>query len=537
MKHFRSIAIISLLFVLPVNAHATVIFNQSTLFATSTDNVVSSYGYFGSLSFGVPRSLITGNIIGEVAVLVDSPASGSNSITHIWGTAAQANAYDIINYGQDSLGNAPVCSFAVSSNSVTVSPVDSWAYMTLTSPRSISSCIGANYIIIKMTSSGSYTRAFLSQFYDSSLYALAYNPGMASGAGAPAMALSDSSGLFFTATSSNTRIDLVSPYDKQTGISSTSPFTLQAFGYIAQSYTGDLSGAQAVDNADKNGLQIKWTIQNAVNNLTATVCYGTGLECPLGFIDYYSGTGYAVLPTNNFAVSTTTTGNLSTGYYRLNTSIIKPSSFFGLTGLFGISFGQTVIVATSTTFSVGTVTAQQTELFNLTQASAGGVSIMTSTTTAVSLSSCNPFSLNLGLCLAVLFFPTQSDMTNLLQFAHDNFLNRAPWGYATRMVSILTNNATTTANTALPTWVVTFPSIQGATGSPLAGSSISFNMQNMLDTGSTTLNGIVDPISGKNMRQIIEPYILLFIAISALIIVFHDIMGMGKITNSKYADK
>jgi hypothetical protein len=186
---------------------------------------------------------------------------------------------------------------------------------------------------------------------------------------------------------------------------------------------------------------------------------------------------------------------------------------------------------------VGTVTAQQTELFNLTQASAGGVSIMTSTTTAVSLSSCNPFSLNLGLCLAVLFFPTQSDMTNLLQFAHDNFLNRAPWGYATRMVSILTNNATTTANTALPTWVVTFPSIQGATGSPLAGSSISFNMQNMLDTGSTTLNGIVDPISGKNMRQIIEPYILLFIAISALIIVFHDIMGMGKITNSKYADK
>jgi hypothetical protein len=105
------------------------------------------------------------------------------------------------------------------------------------------------------------------------------------------------------------------------------------------------------------------------------------------------------------------------------------------------------------------------------------------------------------------------------------------------MVLILTDKATTTASTVLPTWVITFPEIQDNTGgSPLSGTTMTFDMQEMLDTGSTTLNGIIDPNSGKSMRDIVEPYILLFIAISALIIMFHDIMGMG-IHAKSYADK
>ena len=328
----------------------------------------------------------------------------------------------------------------------------------------------------------------------------------------------------------NTRIDYTIPSNGATGVATSSPITLEAGGYINSSY-GDLT------NVDHNeGIRVKWRIQNATNVLTANVnCEGTDLNCPLGFHDYYSYTGYASFVSQTFNVSTTTISNLATGYYRLTTSIIKPSSYFGLTGIFGISFGSDTIVSTSTTFSAGTPTAQQTQLFNLVGASNSGLATMLSTTTAVSLNSCNPFSLDLGLCLNVLFFPSSSDIQQLIQFAKDNVLTRAPWGYATRMVSILTDTATTTASTALPTWTVTFPSIQGSTGSPLAGSHLTFNMQEMLDNGSTTLNGITDPVSGKNMRQVIEPYILLFIAISALIIMFHDVMGMGTY-HKKYAD-
>lgn len=330
----------------------------------------------------------------------------------------------------------------------------------------------------------------------------------------------------------STRITSVSPYDGQP-VSTTSPITLEASGYVSSS----VSDLTDVDNTD--GLQVKWLLYSISNpnclpetvfpSLTAGVC---------GISEVYtSGTGYGVFGSQWFNVSTSTGVNLETGYYTLKTSIIMPNEIFGFTNLFGIiDFGINEIVSTTTSFYAGSPTSAQTALNDLFNASRNGILGLTATSSEVSLSSCNPFSLDLGMCLGVLFLPSLADMQNLLQFAHDNFLNRAPWGYATRMVSILTNNATTTASTALPTWVVTFPSIQGTSGSPLAGTIITFDMQDMLDTGSTTLNGIIDPVSGKTMREIIEPYILLFIAISALIIVFHDIMGMGKHTNN-YADK
>jgi hypothetical protein len=331
------------------------------------------------------------------------------------------------------------------------------------------------------------------------------------------------------ASSTITRIDLVSPYDNQPYVSSTSPITLEASGYINKS----LSDLENVDN--KDGLRIKWNVYSNVqeNNCIDVICaIGGGI----GGINYYSDTGYGTFPSQWFNVSTSTGRNLKTGFYTLTTSIIIPTKWFGFTNIFGISFGYDVIIKKITHFSVGIPNAGQIAMNELYGAVQAGQNILSATSSEASLSSCSPFSFNLGICLAVLFFPSTQDLQNLMQYAHDNFLTRAPWGYATRMVAILTNTASSTSSSNLPTWVVTFPSIQGVSGSPLAGHTLTFDMQEMLDNGSTTINGIIDPISGKTMRQIIEPWILLFIGISALIIVFHDIMGMGKHTN-KYADK
>lgn len=326
-----------------------------------------------------------------------------------------------------------------------------------------------------------------------------------------------------------TRIDSVDPAEGD-NVSTTTPIYLGAIGYINSSY-GDFT------NVDHNeGIQVKWNVySNAQTNNCIDVLCTVGGGGGVAGVNYYSGTGFSAFSAQDFSVSALMDSNLATGYYTLTTSIIKPSSFFGLSSIFGIGFGEDIIVATTTQFTAGVPSAGQTALNEIYNATKAGVAGLTATSSAVSLDSCNLFTFDIGTCLAVLFLPSASDMQNTIQFAKDNILSRAPWGYATRMVAILTNNATTTISTALPTWTVTFPSIQGVSGSPLAGTSIVFDMQDMLNQGSTTLNGITDPISGKSVREIVEPYILLFIAISALIIMFHDVMGMGHHTN-KYAD-
>jgi len=342
----------------------------------------------------------------------------------------------------------------------------------------------------------------------------------------------------YNPTNTTTRINQVSPYDMQ-NVASSTPVTLSASGYINQEFTGDLTGATGdpVDNADSNGIQVKWNVYGAdlPNNCIDVICaLGNGV----GGFNYYSGTGYLIIPTNNFAVSTSTGTILPVGWYTLTTSIIKANTVFGLTGLFGFSFGNTTLVSTSTRFSVGSTTAGQDLVYNLTHP-AGGINGQYSTTTEEGVkNSCNPISLGFSIddCFLYLFQPKMSDFTSTLAFVRDNILTRWPWGYATRIITILTNNASSTASTDLPTYVITFPSTQGASGSPLAGQTLTFNMQEMLTNGSTTLSGIVDPISGKGIKEIIEPWILLFIALSAVIIMFHDIMGMGKHTQNKYAN-
>ena len=327
----------------------------------------------------------------------------------------------------------------------------------------------------------------------------------------------------------STRIDSTDPAEGD-NVSTTTPIYLGAIGYINIIY-GDLS------NVDHNeGIQVKWNVysQAQTNNCIDVLCTVGGAGGVAG-VNYYSGTGFSAFSSQDFSVSALMSDNLATGYYTLTTSIIRPNNFYGITNIFGIGFGEETLVSTSTQFTAGIPNAGQTALNNIYNATKAGVAQLTATSSAVSLASCNLFTFDIGTCLAVLFFPTDSEIQSLMQFTQSSILSRAPWGYITRMVSILKNTATTTASTALPTWVVTFPSIQGASGSPLSGSTITFDMQNMLDTGSSTLNSITDPISGKTVRQIVEPYILLFIAISALIIVFHDVMGMGN--HQKYADK
>ena len=335
-------------------------------------------------------------------------------------------------------------------------------------------------------------------------------------------------------TTDTTHITLTSPYDAQpvpsTGFflaTDASAWTYSASGYV-------LPSDGVLTNVNENtGIRIRWTVTNG-GNCIDVICAANGSAAALSQTRiYYSGTGYSVFGSQSFNVSTTTADPLPTNYYSLKTEIVRPTSVFGFTGIFGISFGYTTLAVKQTTFKVGTTNTLQDLLHSGTAIPNTDNGGLTATTTAALAASCNLISFNFNVfdCLTYLFVPSLSDFSALIDYAQVNIFNRAPWGYGTRMIAILTDSATSTASTDLPTFTFTFPSNLGTGIDPLT-----FNMQEMLDQGSTTINGITDPISGKNVRDITEPYILLFIAISAMVIVFHDIMGMGRHTNN-YARK
>jgi hypothetical protein len=215
-------------------------------------------------------------------------------------------------------------------------------------------------------------------------------------------------------------------------------------------------------------------------------------------------------------------------FYTLTTSIIKPTTYFGLSSFLGFDFGYTTLATKVTHFTVGTTTEYQNFIANVVgNIGQNGLGNLSATTTEAALASCNMISLhfNIGDCMTVLLYPNKSDMAQLFDLAKQGFFSKAPWGYVVRLSDILTNKVATTSSSTLPTFTVQF-----ASSSPLASSPLTFDPQDMLTGGAALLNGITDPISGKSMKDITEPWVKLFIAISALIIIFNDIMGSGNET-------
>lgn len=313
-----------------------------------------------------------------------------------------------------------------------------------------------------------------------------------------------------------TRINSVEPFGGTT-ISSTTPLILGATGWVNEPDV-------IAYNDDPFYVDIKWSFVRFGSSCMSVICAfdsaggGALRTVRLGqpyFLTAGSDYGQA------FSEATTTNIFLPDGKYTMTTSLVRPTSILGITSLFGIGFGEATLTQRQSEFIVGTSTSLDDILAGLKDFQ------FTATTTAQALASCNPLSFGLVDCLNVLFVPSVQDMTSLWDYVRDSLFSRAPWGYGTRLITILTNNASSTMSTDLPTFTVQFP-----IGSPLYDSPITFNMQEILMTGSTTIATLVDPITGKTMREIVEPFILLFIAISALIIVFHDLMGMGRHKNN-----
>ena len=134
------------------------------------------------------------------------------------------------------------------------------------------------------------------------------------------------------------------------------------------------------------------------------------------------------------------------------------------------------------------------------------------TTSEALASSCNPLSGNfdIRLCLAFLLIPSGESLHETIQSAKEGVLTRVPWGYVVRTYDIFTETATST----LPTFIVTIPF------SETASTTLFFDPADMVAGGALLLDDIRDPIYNKNLRDVTEPLIRLFIAIFIDILFF-----------------
>ncbi len=292
----------------------------------------------------------------------------------------------------------------------------------------------------------------------------------------------------------STHIATVTPLNGSTNATSTA-FTFGATGYVSPD--NYISGATNVIVSFSNA-------GFASSQMVGPI--GAELQQPDNSLTFT----FPVTNSGSFSFSTTT-GVQVIGNYTLKTSITVPQYT-----LLGFNFFTKTLAATSTVFVVATSTAFGT----LQQAVAEQYQQLISTASStIDTSVCNPISgnFNITACLIVVFgFPSQSDLNTAYNQFQTNVATHQPWGYFNRFFTILTS----TGSTTLPTYTAYI-----GTGGSTTMDVITVDPGDMIAGAGTVLNGVVDPQNGMNIRQIMEPFVLLMVALGVLFTILADLLG------------
>lgn len=295
-------------------------------------------------------------------------------------------------------------------------------------------------------------------------------------------------------TNIDTRIDSVLPAN-QTLNATSSSFTFGASGYINP------------DDFVSGGTHVLVSFSNA--GFASSQMVG-----PLAALQQQPDNSL----TFDFPVSSGGSFNFSTstniqiiGDYTLNTSIVVPQYNF-----FGFSYGNRTLIATSTTFVVATSTAFGT----LQQAvQAQFQQLISTASSTIDTTVCNPISghFDITACMVVIFgFPSQTALSSAYTEFQNNVATHQPWGYFTRFFSILSYPGTST----LPSYTAYI-----ATDASTTEDVITVDPGDMIVGAGTILNGVVDPQNGLTIRQIMEPFVLLMVALGVLFTILADLLG------------
>ena len=298
-------------------------------------------------------------------------------------------------------------------------------------------------------------------------------------------------GASYPGADTSTRITSVTPYAGQQVATSTS------FGFAATGFVNPndfISGNTFVHiRAQDRNQSVAFVSVSQVADTT-------------GFVtkDFY----FPVTTSGAFSFSTTTNMTGQIGVYYMDTTVDVPGW-----NVFGFNFGTQSIAATSTAFILSTTTLADrislqigSDINELLNASSTGQLDCSIT--------------KISQCLYMLVVPSKEDFNADFNALRDNVLTHRPWGYVTRFVTVIT--ASTSA--ALPTFTA---NLRIGPPSNLATTSLTFDPGDMLVGGAALLTNLRDLEHGQNLRDITEPMLWLFIGITILIIIVHDIMAMG----------
>lgn len=297
-----------------------------------------------------------------------------------------------------------------------------------------------------------------------------------------------------------THIETVTPEDASIQATSTS-FTFGATGYV---------------NEDDFTDNMKLKLRYSNGGFESTQLVGPSFA----LLQQPDSTGeieWEITESGEFSFSTTTDIQII-GNYDMDTRITAPRF-----NLFGWGFLERELDTEHTYFIVSTSTAFGTlrdDVLRELDVFAGTAS------STINTSVCNPISGNFSIvpCVQILFVPDSNQLKNLLQGVHDTILVKFPWGYATRLAVIFSNNATTTP---LTSFTVSFNTGPGSDMTP-AYETLDFDMDDMVSGGAALLDTVEDTRGyGVSVRDVTEPFVQLFIGLSILIIIWHDIMAMG----------
>lgn len=219
---------------------------------------------------------------------------------------------------------------------------------------------------------------------------------------------------------SGTRVDIVDPADEQIVATSSLPLVVGATGYVD---SDDFNGSTYVRQS------IRW------RNTSAAV----GVGFATGLTDYV--VEELLSASGSFSVSSTTT-YIQPGVSYLTTQIVKKRQLFGFT------YWSTVVAATSTRFTIGENTALDDYYDNSEE--------FLNDIASVAADSCSidfPFSFaDLKVCIVAMFQTAAEPIASNAVSVADDFIHRAPWGYATRVIEIWQDDSldTTLASLSLP---------------------------------------------------------------------------------------
>ena len=433
---------------------------------------------------------------GDISTLLSTGnTSGSNAMFQATETSQLTTIQRYLKKTTGGSGNAGFLISQCTTGSATTCPAVDWNSSSVSVSVSGAGLYTYDYTSQNLTlTSGKWYRV---QYFAAPSGGLdfygASSPNMQNGgfySGSDAMLVCDSTAGACPFVDTTTHIQTTTPADNATIATSTTA-TVGATGYV-----------NPADYSSGMYLEIKYAAFSAYQ---ASIANPDTLFTTITFPITSSGA---------FAFSSSTP-ILTAGQYKMISSI-KQASFLNNVLNF-IGFGQFanngIAYSKSTTFTAAHLSGYDVYVASTTALIDNYVA-----SSSISLSTCTSWtSFSLGDCLNLLFVPQTQPIATALDNFKNNFLTYAPWGYLTRFIVIMSGTATTT----LPTLSVPVTLGDGTTD------TMTFNMQEFFTTGQNTLDSITDG-NGHNERDIFEPIIDLFIALSLIILIVQDLTRMPR---------